>query len=60
MRQCFPSKCLYSHPRQQVSKLIIEVSCQLMSTYTSMHVGVYPFTGLDYWTGLANWTTGLT
>ena len=22
-------------------------------------VWVYPFTGLDYWTGLLDWTTGL-
>ena len=21
--------------------------------------GVYPFTGLDYWTGILDWTTGL-
>ena len=21
---------------------------------------VYPFTGLDYWTGILDWTTGLT
>ena len=23
-------------------------------------IGVYVFTGLDYWTGLLDWTTGLT
>ena len=23
------------------------------------NIGVYPFTGLDYWTGPLDWTTGL-
>ena len=33
------------------------------SQFTTMGVcalfWVYPFTGLDYWTGLLDWTTGL-
>ena len=30
------------------------------SALTKVYSGrVYPFTGLDYWTGLLDWTTGL-
>ena len=30
-----------------------------MTSVWTISIGVYPFTGLDYWTGPLNWTTGL-
>ena len=47
--------------KKQVYKLALLERGQLVRIETtSTSLGVSEFTGLDYWTGLLEWTTGLT
>ena len=50
---------LYVMPSLLTQQLWYTFIGDICSRYITLHHRVYPFTGLDYWTGILDWNIGL-